>query len=57
MKIMKVYSTLDDFDNYVKEHLSQEDLEEFQDHTFVPLKIKLNESDMSIEALIVPVKN
>lgn len=57
MKMMKIYSTLDDFNNYVKKHLTQEDLDEFQDHTFVPLNIRLNETDMSVEALIVPVKN
>jgi hypothetical protein len=57
MRLLKVYSTLDDFDDYVKRHLTQADLEEFKDHTFVPLKIKFNETDMSIEALIVPVKS
>lgn len=57
MRVIKVYTTLDDFDDYVKKHLYQNDLAEFEDHTFVPLKIELNETDMSIETLIVPVKN
>ena len=57
MRVIKLYTTLDDFDDYVKKHLAQNDLAEFEDCTFVPLNIGLNETDMSIEALIVPVKN
>ena len=55
---MHVYITMDDFDSYIKNKLSPEDLSEYQDCTFIPLKLEFNaESDMSIDALIVPVKN
>ena len=58
MKAIKVYMTIDDFDNYIKSKLSPLDLEEFNECTFVPLRLEFNtETDMSIEATIVPVKN
>lgn len=57
MPFIKVYCTLIDFSKYVKAKLPEEDLERFKDCTFVPIKLGLNEADMSIEALIVPVKD
>ena len=57
LPIINVYCTLTEFDDYVKSKLAKEDLDKFKDCTFVPLKLGLNETDMSIEALIVPVKN
>ena len=58
MKAIHVYMTLDDFDTYIQNKLSPEDLSEFHDCTFVPLKLEFNvETDMSIDALIIPVKN
>lgn len=58
MKAINLYISLDDFDAYIKSKLSAKDLAEFQDCTWVPLDLKLNaQTDMSIDALIVPVKN
>lgn len=57
MPIINVYCTLDEFSCHVKGKLTKENLDKFKDCTFVPLKLGLNETDMSVEALIVPVKN
>lgn len=57
MPIINIYCTLTEFSDYVKSRIAKEDLDKFQDCTFAPLKLGLNETDMSIEALIVPVKN
>lgn len=54
--LFKVYTTLTDFDHYIKSKLTKDGLDQFKDCTFVPVKLGLNETDMSIEALIVPVK-
>ena len=58
MEAINLYISLEDFDAYIKSKLSENDLAEFQDCTWVPLDIKFNAlTDMSIDALIVPVKN
>ena len=57
MPIMNVYCTLDEFSNIIKRMLTKEDLNRFEDCTFVPLKLDLDAKDLYINALIVPVKN
>lgn len=57
MPIMNVYCTLHEFSDHIKSRLTEEDLDKFEDCTFVPLKIDLDESNLCINALIVPVKN
>ena len=57
MPIMNVYCTLDEFSDHIKIRLTDEDKNKFEDCTFVPLKIDLDESNLCINALIVPVKN
>ena len=57
MPIMNVYCTLDEFSNIIKRRLTKEDLNRFEDCTFVPLKLDLDAKDLYINALIVPVKN
>ena len=57
MKAISVYVTLAEFSNYIKERLSEKDLEETKDCTWTPLKIEFDEHDMCVKALIVPVKN
>ena len=57
MPIMNVYCTLNEFSDHIKRRLTKEDLDKFKDCTFVPLKLDLDEKDLYINALIVPVKN
>ena len=53
MKALKVYVPFDEFSNYIKSKLNDEDLADCQDCVFVPIKIGLNECDFSVEALCV----
>lgn len=57
MKVIKVYITLDEFSQYIKNKLPPEELADVTDCTFAPLHIGLNETDMSIEATIVAAKD
>ncbi len=57
MPIMNVSCTLNEFSGYIKRKLTKEDLDRFKDCTFVPLKLDLDERDLCINALIVPVEN
>ena len=57
MKVAKIYITMEEFSDYVKSKLHSDDLLELSDCTFVPLKIGLNETDFSIEAVVVAAKN
>ena len=57
MKVAKIYITMEEFSDYVKSKLHSDDLLELGDCTFVPLKIGLNETDFSIEAIVVAAKN
>lgn len=57
MPIIKVCCTLGEFSDYIKPKLTDEHRNKFNDCTFAPLKLHFREEDMSIEALIVPVKN
>ena len=57
MKAIKVYIPLDELSQYIKGKLPADELADIADCTLVPLRIGLNESDMSVEALIVAAKN
>ena len=64
MKAVRVYMPIEEFSDYVREHLSNHTfdfcvnyMKDTENCTFVPLKMELNEMDMSIEMLIVPVLN
>ena len=57
MKVAKIYITMEEFNAYIKSKLHGDDLLELGDCTFVPLKIGLNETDFSIETIVVAAKN
>lgn len=57
MKAIKVYIPLDELSQYIKSKLPADELADIADSTLVPLRIGLNESDMSVEALVVVAKN
>lgn len=57
MKAIKVYIPLDELSQYIKSKLPADELADIADCTLVPLRIGFNESDMSVEALIVAAKN
>jgi hypothetical protein len=64
MKAVRVYIPIEEFSDYIHEHLennisyfSENYMKDTENCTFVPLKMELNEMDMSIEMLIVPVLN
>lgn len=42
---LKLYMTIEDFNDYIHKHLD----ERFKDHTFIPFKVDINERDLSIE--------
>lgn len=52
--VSKVYIPLTDLSEIIMKHLSENDKERFADCEFVPISIKLNENDMSLEGLFVP---
>ena len=53
MKAVKLYMTLDEFDMHIKKRVSEEERNQLKESMFVPVKIGINESDMSIEVLAV----
>lgn len=55
MHVIKVYLTAKDFDEFIKNHLSKEDLERFADCEWVPVKISVTDQ-MEIEVTAVPAK-
>lgn len=57
MNVINLYMTCEEFSNIIKTKLSKEDQENFQDCTWIPLKIGLNETNMCIETFVVPVKD
>lgn len=58
MRSIKLYISIDEFDAYIKSKLAESDVAEFQDCTWVPLDLKFNaQTDMSIDVVVVPVKN
>lgn len=54
MFISKVYISLSELGQWFYEKLSEADKEKFEGCIFVPIKVGINESDMSLEALFVP---
>lgn len=56
MKGVKVYVTIQEFSNYIKNKVPQEDLKDLEDCTFVPIKIELKD-DLTIEALCIAAKD
>lgn len=54
--VTKVYCTFDELSNFLKERFSAEDREKFKDNTFVPVKIGLNDTDLTLEATFVSTK-
>lgn len=56
MQVVKIFITVNEFSDYIKGKLSDEDRENFSDCTMVPLLLELKE-DMTIQATIVGAKN
>lgn len=54
MYFSKIYITFQELSDLYKSKLSKEDKDRFKNYDFVPLNLKINENDMSIEALLVP---
>ena len=51
---MKMYVTLNDYNEPIKRNLSGSDKERFGDYTFIPVDVRFNPNDMTIEATFVP---
>lgn len=56
MYMVKVYCSLDELNNKIKEKLSDVDREKFKDSTFLPIKIGMTENDFTIEALFAATR-
>ena len=56
MKGVRVYVGIQEFSDYLKSKIPQEDLKGLEDCTFVPVKIELAR-DFSIEALCIAAKD
>lgn len=54
MYVSKVYIPLADLSEIFMKNMSDTDKERFKGCEFVPISIKLNENDMSLEGLFVP---
>lgn len=52
---MKMYVTKDDYNGFIKTHMSDEDKKMFGEYTFLPIEIQFNPNDMTIEGTFVPV--
>lgn len=48
---LKLYIPFDELDDYIHEHLE----EKYRDHTFVPVKVEVNEIDLSIDIQLISV--
>jgi len=55
MHVIKVYFTLDELSNLVKEKLSREEQQRFESNIFVPVKIGVNDSDLTVNATFVSI--
>jgi len=56
MYATKVYFTLNELSNLLKEKFSDEDRMRFESNLFVPVKIGLNDSDLTVEATFVSTR-
>ena len=48
---LNVYIPFEEFDAYIHEHLD----EKYRDHTFIPVKVEVNELDLSIDIKLISV--
>ncbi len=55
MYVVKVYFTLDELSDLVKKKLSEKDRRRFENNMFVPVKIGVNDSDLTVNATFVSV--
>lgn len=46
---LKLYIPLDDLNNYIRNHVN----EEYKNHTFIPVRVEVNELDFSVEMCLV----
>ncbi len=53
MYAIKIYFTLDELSDLVKEKLSEKDRQRFENSMFVPIKIGVNDSDLTVNATFV----
>ena len=49
MTALKLYCTFDDINEYIQKRIS----EEYKDHVFIPVKVEINERDLSIDVTLV----
>lgn len=49
MNGIKLYIPLEELNTYIRKHVD----EVYQDHTFIPVKVEVNEMDWSIEICMV----
>lgn len=54
MYVSKVYIPLTDLSEIFMKNISDAEKERFKGYEFVPISLKLNENDMSLEGLFVP---
>lgn len=54
MNVSKIYIPYSELSEMFKKHLSEEDKLKFKEFDFVPINIKFNEYDTSLELLFVP---
>lgn len=54
MYVSKIYIPLTELSELFMKNLSNEDKEKFFDCDFIPIKVSINENDMSLETLFVP---
>lgn len=55
MYALKVYMTSEEFDQFIKKHLSDEDLERFAECEWFPVKFDITDL-MEIEVVAIPAK-
>lgn len=53
MYVVKFYFDLEELSNLVKGKLSEEDCAKFKGSVFLPVKIGINDSDLTVEATFV----
>lgn len=53
MYAVNLYFTLDELSKFVKEKLSEKDRQRFEGSMFVPIKIGVNDRDLTVDAIFV----